>query len=78
MLVPYHNQPGKKIRVSKLLCQISVRELHNDLIYEGIIYQLKEAIDEITGKPMISDTALRELIPKNIRNMTDKYKQMCG
>ena len=41
LLVPDHKQPGKKIRVSKFLLQISIHELHNDLIYEIIIYRLK-------------------------------------
>ena len=73
-LVPDPERPGKKIRVYKLLLQISIRELHNDLISESSIYQLKEAIDETTGKPLISDTALRALMPNNVQKMTDRYK----
>ena len=42
LLVPDKKRPGKKIRVHKLLLQISICELHNDLIYESSIYQLKE------------------------------------
>ena len=53
---------------------ISICEIHNDLISESSIYHLKEAIDEITGKPLISDTALRALIPKNVRKMKDRHK----
>ena len=42
VLVPDHNQPGKKIMVSKLLLLISICEIHNDSIPEIIIYQLKK------------------------------------
>ena len=63
-LISDHKQPGKKIRVSKLLLQISIFELHNDLISKSRIYQLKYPIDEITGNPLISDTALCALMPK--------------
>ena len=78
LLVSDHNQPGKKIKVSKLLLQISIRELHNYLIPKSSIYQLKEAIDKSTGNPSISDTSLRALMPKNAQKITDRYKHMCG
>ena len=44
---------------------ISICELHNDLISEGNIYQSKEEIDDKTGNPLINDTSLRVLMPKN-------------
>ena len=78
LLVPDHKKPGKKFGVSKLLLQVSICEIHNDLIYESIIYLLKKAIDESSGKILVSDTALRSLMPNNARKMTDRYKQMCG
>ena len=78
MLFPDHKQPERKIKVSKYLFHISIRELHTDLISEISIYQLKLGIGETTGKTLISDTALHALIPKNFRKTTDKYKQMCG
>ena len=65
ILVPGHKQPGNKIRFSILLLHISICKIHNYLIYESSIFQLKEAVDESTGKPLISDTAIFELIPKN-------------
>ena len=40
LLVLYPERPGKKIRVSKLLYQVSIHDLHSDFIYESIIYQL--------------------------------------
>ena len=70
-------RPGKKIRVSQLILQISIRDLHNDLISESSIHQLKEAIDKKTGKTLISDTALRALMSKNVLKITYRYKQMC-
>ena len=77
-LVPDHKQPGKKIRVSKLLLRVSICELHNYLISESSIYKLKEEIDDITGNILISDTALHALMPNNDLKITDSYKQMCG
>ena len=78
LLVPNHKQPGKEIRVSKFLFQISICELHNDLIYWSSIYQLKESIYESTRKPLISDIALYALMPKNVQKLIDRYKHMCG
>ena len=58
-------------KVPKLLLQISIRELHNDLIE-----QVPEASKD--GIPLISDTKLREMTPPQVKKMTDRYKQMCG
>ena len=41
LLVPDTEIPGNKIRVSKMILQISIRDLHNYLITESIVYQLK-------------------------------------
>ena len=76
--VPDHKLPGGEIRAYKLRLQISIRELNNNLIYQSSIYQLKEAIDEITGKPLISDTALHALTPKDVQKIIYRYKHMCG
>ena len=64
LLVPDPDKPGKKMRVSKLLLHISICELHNDLIYEISIYQLKDAIYDTKGNPLISDTSMSELTTK--------------
>ena len=40
-LFPDTEQPGKKIRVSKLLFHISICKLYYDLISDGSIYQIK-------------------------------------
>ena len=68
-------ETGLKERVGKLLLEIPVRELHNDLIDDKT--GLKEARNE-KGEVLISDTALRYLLPKQIRKMTARHKQMCG
>ena len=45
--------------------------MHNDLIK-----QLPEASKD--GIPLISDTKLREMMPPQVKKMTDQYKKMCG
>ena len=35
-------------------------------------------IYDSAGKPLISDTDLCALMPSNVRNLTDRYKHMCG
>ena len=66
------NQEGLLIKVPKLLLQIPIRVLHNDLVKN-----LVEAIDS-TGKVMVSDTKLRQILPKELRYMSNRYKLMCG
>ena len=59
-----------------MLRQISMRELHNDLLSDppkGLT-----GVYDSQGRPIISDTGFRALIPSYIKPMSDKYKQMCG
>ena len=63
--------PSVVQKVPKLLLQVSIRELHNDLIE-----QLPEASKD--GIPLISDTKLREMMPPQVKKMTERYKEMCG
>jgi hypothetical protein len=67
---------NEKTRVGKLLLQISIRELHNDLLSDGPL-GLPGAKDT-AGEPIISDTALRSLLPPQLKRMSTKYKAMCG
>ena len=67
---------GKNTKVAKLLLEIPFRELHNDLVNPDS--GLPRAIDPISGKPLISDTALRYLVPPELRRMTARHEQMCG
>ena len=76
--VPDPERPGNKIRISKLILQISICDLHNHLISGNSVYQFKKAIDEMIGKPLIIDTDLRALMPNNVQKMKDRYKYMCG
>ena len=55
-------------KVPKMLLQISIRELHND-----VLEQLPEASKD--GIPLVSDTKLREMIPPQVKKMTDRYKK---
>jgi hypothetical protein len=65
-----------KTQTSKLYLQISMRELHNDLLSDPPL-GLPEA-REANAEPLISDTALRALLPPQVRSMTKKHKQMCS
>jgi uncharacterized protein YciW len=65
------------IHVPKLLIEISVRELHNDLLELPESGGLAEARDA-EGKVIISDSVLRCLLPPQLRKMTARHKQMCG
>ena len=69
-------------RVGKLLLEISVRELHNDLIElppdqggKGGGLACARGSD---GKIIISDTSLRYWLPPQLKPMTERHKQMCG
>jgi hypothetical protein len=68
---------GKKERVPKLLLQIPVRELHNNLLKPVEEGGLPEAHDD-NGRALISDTALRSMMPEQLRRATERHKRMCG
>ena len=63
--------------VPKLLLQVSVRELHNSLVSDPNDGGLKDARDE-DGKIIISDSTLRSLLPPQLKQMSARYKIMCG
>ncbi|OEU12948.1 hypothetical protein FRACYDRAFT_243200 [Fragilariopsis cylindrus CCMP1102] len=77
LLVPDGTTSGVKKRVNKILLQLPVRELHNDLIDADPLIGLAGARD-CNGNILISDTKLRELLPPHLRMMSDRYKIMCG
>ena len=63
--------------VPKLLLQVSVRELHNSLVSDPNDGGLKDARykgDNI----IISDSTLRSLFPPQLKQMSARYKVMCG
>ena len=66
------DESGLPIKVPKLLLQIPIRVLHNDLLKK-----LPEARDS-DGKALVSDTKLRQILPKELRRMSEIYKIMCA
>jgi hypothetical protein len=64
----------------KLLREVSIREMHNDMLRTVEDCGLKCARDD-EGEPTISDTRfrimLKEVLPQ-LRKATQRHKQMCG
>ena len=63
--------------VTKLLLQVSVRELHNILVSDPNDSVLNDARDE-DGKIIISDFIFCSLLPPQLKQMSARYKVMCG
>ena len=61
--------------VVKYLIQVSIREVHNDLIKSKNEGGLSEVWKE--DKLSVSDTGLRYIIPINVKQFTSRYKYMC-
>ena len=61
----------------KFLLQVSVRELHNSLVSDPNDGGLEYARDE-DGNIFISDSTLRSLLPPQLKQMSTRYKVMCG
>ena len=78
LLVPDRNNPGgTKVRINKILLQISVRELYNDMLSEDPMVGLPRCRDD-NGNILISDWKLQAMLPPHLRMMSDRYKIMCG
>jgi hypothetical protein len=75
LLVPDPTDATKKVRKNKVLLQVSVRELHNDLYCPTI--GLGDADKDKNGDNLISDTMMRALLPPELRMITNHYKMMC-
>ena len=66
-----------KSRVGKLLLEIPIRELHNQMVAEDGLNEAQNS----AGQALISDTTLRKIIKEQLpqlRRLTAKHKQMCG
>ena len=63
--------------VPKHLLQVSVRELHNSLLSDPNDGGLKDAMDE-DDHIIISDSTLCSLFPPQLKQMSARYKVMCG
>ena len=69
---------GVKRRVTKLLLECSIQQLHNELIASPDDVGLLGARNANTHDVIISDTMLFSLAPPKLRPMTDNQKMMCG
>ena len=69
--VPDPADSNRKMKVQKMLRQISMRELHNDLI-KNVPACTKN------GRVLISDTNLRAILPPQVKPMSNRYKEMCS
>ena len=71
VLVPDPVDPTKKVKKNKLLLQVSVRELYNNILKE---------VPECTvdGNILVSDWKLRKLLPPEVRRMSNYCKTMCA
>ena len=63
--------------VPKSLLQVSIRELRNILVNDPNDGGIKDAWGE-DGKIIISDSTLRSLLPSQLKQMSARYKVMCG
>ena len=67
-----------KRRVTKLLLECSLRQLHNELIASPDDGGLVGARYAITNDVIISETMFCYLAPPQLLPMTDNHKMMCG
>ena len=65
MLLIKNPETGVKERVAKLLLEIPVRELHNDLVEAAESGDVPEVVDR-NRKIVISDTSLCRNLPPNL------------
>ena len=63
--------------VPTFLLQVSVKELHNNLVSDPNDGGIKDARYE-DGKIIISDSTLRSLLPPKFKKMSARYNIMCG
>ena len=75
--VPTSNGQVQKERVGKLLLEISIRELHQDLLKPPPI-GLADVYFKQSKKCLISESYLRNIIPPQLRPITFSQKQLCG
>ena len=69
---------GVKWRVTKLLLECSMQQLHNELTNSPDDGGLLGATHAYTNYVIISDTIIRSLSPPQLLPMKDHQKMMCG
>ena len=72
----FDNQTEHQL-VTKLLPQVTVRELHNSLVNDPNYGGLKDARDE-DDNIIISGSTLHSMLPPQFKKMSACYKVMCG
>jgi hypothetical protein len=75
LLVSDPENPGSKKRMNKILLQIPVRELHNNLVSTDPLKGLP-GVRDCSGNILISDTKLRSMLPKHLGMMSDRYRRV--
>ena len=63
--------------VTKLLLKVSVREMNNSLVSDTNDFGPKYARDE-DGNIIISNFVLRSMLPPQLKQMSARYKVVCG
>ena len=63
--------------VPKFLLQVSAREPYNSFVSDTNYGGLKDTRDEY-GKIIIIDSKLRSLLPPQLKQISARYKVMCG
>ena len=63
--------------VNKMLLQVSVREIHKSMAIKPAEGGLKEARDKYNNI-IISDSAPRNILPPQPKNISAHYNVMCG
>ena len=71
-------ESGLKWRVTKLLLELSMRQLYNELIASPYDGGLLGAIHANKNDLIMSDTILRSLSPLQLSPITDHHKMMRG
>ena len=66
LLIDKHGN-GVRTRVTKLLLECSLRKLHNELISPASEGGLEEVKYRVTGELIISNTILRNIIPRRMQ-----------
>ena len=69
-----HSEPQL---VPKWLLQVSVPELHNNMVSPQEEGELKEAI-YADNNIIISDSTLQSILPPQLKKMSARYKVICG
>ena len=68
---------SEKVVLPKYFLQIPISELHSDLFKSKEEGSLAESRDE-NGKVIISDSSLRQLLPRNVYPMSNQRRDLCG